>query len=143
MIAPQFVKPYVKSNDAEAICEAVQRPSMRFVSTQSIAQQDLQSLHRIRSQRVVRQAAQADQVRGLLTATALMAAIGDVSVFKNGRELAAWIGLVPKQHSTGEANADGYQQTERPLLADAVGTRWAVCGQSGASTPGQTEPLDQ
>ena len=38
---------------------------------------------------------------GLLTATALIAAIGDITVFKNGRELAAWLGLVPRQHSTG------------------------------------------
>ena len=38
---------------------------------------------------------------GVLSATALIAAIGDVSVFKSGRELAAWLGLVPKQHSTG------------------------------------------
>ncbi|MFT6915728.1 MAG: transposase [Motiliproteus sp.] len=38
---------------------------------------------------------------GLLTATVLVAAIGDISVFKNGRELAAWLGLVPRQHSTG------------------------------------------
>jgi transposase len=186
IIAPQFVKPYVKSNkndtaDAEAICEAVQRPSMRFVPGKSIEQQDIQSLHRIRSQAVARRTAQANQIRGLLTeygiiiplgisyvrrsipviledienelspmfrellselydemvhldqriksleiklealcnhnedcqrlltipgvgllsATALVAAIGDVSVFNSGRELAAWIGLVPKQHSTG------------------------------------------
>lgn len=186
MIAPQFVKPYVKSNkndavDAEAICEAVQRPSMRFVPSKSIEQQDMQSLHRIRSQLVARLTAQTNQVRGLLleygliipvginhvrkvlpsilkdadnafgelfrellnelyeelvhldkriqtleqklltlsvnnedckrlltipgigllTATALIAAIADISVFKNGRELAAWLGLVPKQHSTG------------------------------------------
>ena len=38
---------------------------------------------------------------GLLSATALIAAIDDISVFKNGRELAAWLGLVPRQHSTG------------------------------------------
>ena len=38
---------------------------------------------------------------GLLTATALIAAIGDISVFKSGRELAAWLGRVPRQHSTG------------------------------------------
>ena len=186
MIAPQFVKPYVKSNksdaaDAEAICEAVQRPSMRFVPAKSIEQQDIQSLHRIRSQAVAKRTAQANQIRGLLmeygvilpkgisyvrkeipfiledadneltvmfrellaslyeemvhldrrietlevklkalctqsedcqrlltipgvgllTATAMVAAIGDVSVFKNGRELAAWLGLVPRQHSTG------------------------------------------
>ncbi len=186
MMAPQFVKPFVKSNkndaaDAEAICEAVQRPNMRFVPAKSIEQQDLQSLHRIRSQAVARRTAQANQIRGLLieygvilpkgishirksipsiledaeneltvifrsllaelydemvhldariegfevqlktlcdqnkdcqrlltipgvgllSATAMVAAIGDISVFKSGRELAAWIGLVPKQHSTG------------------------------------------
>ncbi len=186
MIAPQFVKPFVKSNkndaaDAEAICEAVQRPSMRFVPAKSVEQQDIQSLHRIRSQAVARRTAQANQIRGLLmeygiiipkgisyvrkeipciledasneltvifrdllddlynemvhlddrveilenklkiickenencqrlltipgvgllSATALVAAIGDINVFKNGRELAAWLGLVPRQHSTG------------------------------------------
>lgn len=186
MIAPQFVKPYVKSNkndavDAEAICEAVQRPNMRFVPGKTIEQQDIQSVHRIRSQQVCKRTAQANQIRGLLmeygiiipkgisyirkaipglledaengltplfrellselydemvhfderisaleqklvaisvqnkdcqrlltipgigllTATALIAAIGDITVFKNGRELAAWLGLVPRQHSTG------------------------------------------
>ena len=186
MIAPQFVKPYVKSNkndavDAEAICEAVQRPNMRFVPEKSVEQQDMQSIHRIRSQVVARRTAQANQVRGLLleygvvipkgisyvrkeiplileaadngltdlfrellqelyeefvhldervgtlekkltrlgkdnedcqrlltipgvgllTATAMSAAVGDISCFKNGRELSAWLGLVPRQHSTG------------------------------------------
>ena len=71
MIAPQFVKPFVKSNkndaaDAEAICEAVQRPSMRFVPAKSVEQQDIQSLHRIRSQAVARRTAQANPIRGLL-----------------------------------------------------------------------------
>jgi transposase len=51
-VAPQFVKSYLKSqkndaNDAEAICEAVSRPNMRFVPSKSIEQQDLQALHRI------------------------------------------------------------------------------------------------
>jgi transposase len=186
LMAPQFVKPYVKSNkndsaDAEAICEAVQRPNMRFVPGKSVDQQDLQSLHRIRSMVIAHRTAQINQIRGFLTeygivlptgarhvrnrlpeilddkesgltlemqemlrqlwdelvhlderiagykakieaisqqhkscrllqtipgigpliATALVAAIGDVSVFKNGREMAAWLGLVPRQHSTG------------------------------------------
>ncbi|HEY6282131.1 MAG TPA: transposase, partial [Burkholderiales bacterium] len=53
LIAPQFVKPYVKSNkndanDAEAICEAMSRPHMRFVSIKTVAQQDIQGVHRIR-----------------------------------------------------------------------------------------------
>ena len=187
LIAPQFVKPYVKSNkndaaDAEAICEAVQRPTMRFVSIKDIAQQDLQSLHRMRSMAVSSRTSLINQIRGLLqeygidvakgprnlfsqlpliledaennlsvlfreylsdlydelkhldervqkynkkiaqisdqdvyakrlqtipgigpvVATALVAAIGSsVAHFKNGRELAAWLGLVPRQHSTG------------------------------------------
>ena len=71
MMAPQFVKPYVKSNkndpvDAEAICEAIQRPSMRFVPEKSIEQQDIQSMHRVRSQLVARRTAQSNQARGLL-----------------------------------------------------------------------------
>jgi len=187
LMAPQFVKPYVKSNkndaaDAEAICEAVQRPNMRFVSVKSISQQDLQSLHRARSICVANKTKQINQIRGLLleygidiprgpnqvmaklpiiiedadnglsfmfrelinklfdelkhtienikkfdekvtllakesevaenlqtipgvgplTATAIIAAIGtSVANFKSGRELAAWLGLVPKQSSTG------------------------------------------
>ena len=54
LMSPRFVKPYVKSNkndalDAQAICEAVTRPNMRFVAPKTIEQQDIQSLHRIRS----------------------------------------------------------------------------------------------
>ncbi|MEO5351330.1 MAG: IS110 family transposase [Magnetococcus sp. YQC-3] len=186
LIAPQFVKPFVKSNkndslDAEAICEAVQRPNMRFVPIKSVEQQDLQSLHRMRSMVIAHRTALINQIRGFLTeygvtlpvganhvrgkllqiledmaneltsemrrflgqlreelvrlderisgydreikavcdrteackmlltipgvgfliATALIAAIGDISVFKNGREMAAYLGLVPMQNSTG------------------------------------------
>ena len=186
LMAPQFVRPYVKSNkndaaDAEAICEAVQRPTMRFVAVKSREQQDIQSLHRMRSLVGGRRTAQVNQIRGLLLeygvaiakgrshvnqalpgiledgenglsglfreelchlweelrhldervahydkrlrqlaqsdertrrlqtivgigplgATALLAAVGDVSVFKNGRQMAAWLGLVPRQCSTG------------------------------------------
>ena len=187
LIAPQFVKPFVKSNkndaaDAEAICEAAQRPNMRFVSVKSVEQQDIQAMHRMRSLVVERRTAQVNQIRGLLLeygmeipkgraavsrrlpeiledaenglsarlraelselaeelrhldervrhydaqlqaiaqsdprardlmtipglgaqgATALLAAVGeDAHVFSNGRGLAAWLGLVPRQHSTG------------------------------------------
>lgn len=186
LIAPQFVKPYVKSNkndrhDAQAIWEAVQRPGMRFVAVKELEQQDIQSLHRIRSRIVANRTALTNQIQGLLLeygittrpgrkalrqhipeiledaengltfnfrrllselyeelilldrrvadldqqvdqivhankpcqrlmqipgigplgATALVAAIGDINVFKNGRELSAWLGLVPRQHSTG------------------------------------------
>lgn len=186
LMNPQFVKPYVKSNkndshDAAAICEAVQRPSMRFVGVKQIEQQDIQAVHRIRERLVSERTALANQMRGLLmeygivvaqgiqqlrkklpliledaenelsdytrqlfsdllfqlydldkkvdeyderiakicqqnetcqkltqikgvgalTATAIIAAIGDAKVFKNGREMAAFIGLVPKQYSSG------------------------------------------
>ena len=71
LIAPQFVKPFVKSNkndavDAEAICEAVQRPNMRFVAIKTVEQQDIQAIHRMRSLNVERRTAQVNQVRGLL-----------------------------------------------------------------------------
>lgn len=186
MMSPQFVKPYVKSNkndrnDAEAICEAVSRPSMRFVRPKSVEQQDIQSLHRIRRRLVGQRTALVNQIRGLLneygiilpqgirhvrsrlpelledaenaltmlaresfaglyqelrcaderiadlerkiqclfrhselcqriarvegigpiTATALVATVGDAGAFHNGREMAAWLGLVPRQSSTG------------------------------------------
>lgn len=52
--------------DAEAICEAVQRPSMRFVSVKSIEQQDIQSLHRAREQAVHHRTALGNQIRGQL-----------------------------------------------------------------------------
>lgn len=186
LMSPQFVKPYVKSNkndylDAEAICEAVQRPTMRFVPIKSTESQDIQGVHRARSQVISHRTALGNQIRGLLSeygivvpqgikllrgrlpeiledaenglsvaarelfaelygelvhldgrargyderiaqlakemdacqrlqsipgigplsATALVMAIGDGSAFRNGRELAAWLGLVPRQHSTG------------------------------------------
>jgi transposase len=185
MMNPQHVKPYVKgnkndSNDAAGICEAVTRPSMRFVGVKTIAQQDILLIHRIRSLRVKTRTALVNQIRGLLaeyghviakgvdnvrqqlvdiisestqlsersrqlfyglyeellmlddqiqqsdqrvmeeykrcevcqrlatlpgigliTATALVAYIGDIKAFKNGRELAAYFGLVPRQHSSG------------------------------------------
>ncbi len=185
LIAPQFVKPYVKSNkndanDAEAICEAVSRPHMRFVPAKSVEQQDIQCLHRVRSRLVSARTQLANQVRGLLmeygivlpqqihhlrrslpvileedneltpftrrllaslydelveldekiaaleeqvrtahkasessqriaavegigplTATALVAALSDGKAFQNGRQFAAWLGLVPRQHSSG------------------------------------------
>ena len=186
LMSPQFVKPYVKSNkndknDAEAICEAVARPNMRFVCVKKVEQQDIQSIHRIRTRLAEERTALANQIRGLLaeygivipknignirsnlpailedganelsaigretflelyneladkdkkilvydkkiklicsqnsqckalteisgvghiTGTAILAAVGDAAVFKNGREMAAWLGLVPKQCSSG------------------------------------------
>jgi transposase len=71
LMAPQFVKPYVKSNqndaaDGEAICEAVTRPNMRFVPVKTEEQQAVLSLHRARQGFVCQRTAQANQIRGLL-----------------------------------------------------------------------------
>jgi transposase len=186
LMAPQFVKPYVKTNkndvaDAEAICEAVSRPNMRFVPIKNAEQQAVLALHRARQGLVKARTAQANQIRGLLaeygiviaqgighiakrlpeiledgenelpgvfrqllqrlgdhlkeldrqvgelevqiqiwhreheaskklaqipgigpiTASALVASIGDAKSFENGRQFAAWLGLVPRQHSSG------------------------------------------
>jgi transposase len=186
LMAPQFVKPYVKTNkndmaDAEAICEAVSRPNMRFVAIKNVEQQAILSVHRARQGFVKARTAQANQIRGLLsefgivipkgiasitkqvpeiledgenglpgamrnlierlatnlkemdrqvkeletqiqkwhreneassklagipglgpiTASAIVATVGDAREFKNGRQLAAWMGLVPKQNSSG------------------------------------------
>jgi transposase len=78
LIAPQFVKPYVKTNktdanDAEAICEAMSRPSMRFVAVKSVEQQDLQAVHRVRSSLIRERTAKANQLRGLVYEYGLVA----------------------------------------------------------------------
>ena len=186
LMAPQFVKPYVKTMkndaaDAGAICEAVARPSMRFVPPKTTEQQAILAVHRARQGFVKARTAQANQIRGLLsefgivipqgishiarripeiledaenglpdpmrsllarlaghlkgldreadeleaqiqawhrsneasrklekipgigpiTASALVASIGDAKNFDNGRQLAAFLGLVPRQHSSG------------------------------------------
>ena len=71
LMAPQFVKPYVKTNksdrnDAEAICEAVARPNMRFVPVKTADMQAVLSVHRARQGFVKARTAQANQIRGLL-----------------------------------------------------------------------------
>jgi len=182
LMAPVFVAPYRKSgkndgNDAEAICEAVTRPSMRFVPVKSLEQQALLVMHRVRQGFVVERTAIINRLRGLLTefgvvlplrsvtvrrqaaqaaenlpdlarraigdlldelrvlderiggydreieaqarlcepaqrlmkirgigpttALAIVATVGNAREFKNGRQFAAWIGLVPGQYSTG------------------------------------------
>jgi len=71
LMAPQFVKPYVKTNkhnraDAEAIAEAALRPTMRFVSVKTVQQQDMLSTHRVRSRLVGQSTALTNEMRGLL-----------------------------------------------------------------------------
>jgi transposase len=73
LIAPHFVKAYVKSpkndaRDAEAICEAVTRSTMRFVPIKRVEQQDLQALHRVRERLIKARTALVNEIRGLLSA---------------------------------------------------------------------------
>lgn len=184
LMPPQYVKPYVKSNkndatDAEAICEAVTRPNMRFVGVKSAEQQALLLVHREREGVVKERTSLINRIRatllefgvavpagparlhkwineeyglvdlplllmhhinrminrlrgletsltelndeisrqgkeheacarleevpgiGRLTASALVATVGDCRSFKSGRQFSAWLGLVPRQHSSG------------------------------------------
>ena len=78
LIPPQFVKPYVKSNkndanDAEAICEAMGRPNMRFVAVKRVEQQDIQATHRVRAELMTQRTAKANQIRGLVAEYGLVA----------------------------------------------------------------------
>jgi len=93
LIAAQFVKPYVKSNkndsvDAEAICEAMSRPQMRFVAVKTVAQQDMQAAHQIREELVGQRTAKANQIRGLVGEYGLIAPKG---IQQLRRALPAWL----------------------------------------------------
>jgi transposase len=113
LIPAQYVKPCVKTNksdyiDAEAIAEAVGRPTMRFVPVKSDDQLDLQSLHRARERWVMRRTAVVNQVRGLLLERGTTLRKGRryldealPSILASGRDFAAWLGVVPEEHSTG------------------------------------------
>jgi transposase len=92
LMAPQFVKPYVKSNkndaaDAEAICEAVARQNMRFVPIKTIEQQSVLALHRVRQGFVKARTAQANQIRGLLGEFGLIIPQGISNIAKRVPEL--------------------------------------------------------
>lgn len=81
LIPPQYAKPYVKRNktdaaDAEAICEAVARPNMRFVPIKTRDSQGVLSLHRARSLLVRQRTATSNAIRGLLTEFGIVAGKG-------------------------------------------------------------------
>jgi hypothetical protein len=81
LISPQFVEPYVKGNkndsrDAEAICEAVSRPHMRFVPLKTVESQGIQAIHRMRSRLIKERTALGNQVRGLLAERGIVLAQG-------------------------------------------------------------------
>jgi transposase len=88
LMAPQFVKPYVKTNkndmaDAEAICEAVTRKNMRFVPVKNVEQQAILSLHRARQGFVKARTAQANQIRGLLAEYGVAIPVGISHIAKD------------------------------------------------------------
>lgn len=92
LMAPQFVKPYVKTNkndaaDAEAICEAVTRPNMRFVPLKNAEQQAVLALHRARQGFVKARTAQGNQIRGLLAEFGLVIPKGVAQVAQRVPEL--------------------------------------------------------
>ena len=110
LIAAQFVKPYVKSNkndsvDAEAICEAMGRPGMRFVGVKSVAQQDIQAAHRIREELVGQRTSKANQIRGLVGEYGIVAPVG---IQQLRRALPKWL----------EDAGNGLTDAFRVLLAD-------------------------
>ena len=114
LMSPQFVKAYVKSNknhfrNAEAICEAVGRPTMRFVPVKSVEQQDLQHLHRIRSQAVAQRTAQSNQIRGFLLEYRVVIAQGLGSLRRRLPEILPGVG--PMVHETPYAPPG---RSERP-----------------------------
>ncbi len=79
LMPPQFVRPYVKTNkndaaDAEACCEAVQRPGMRFVPVKSVEQQAALALHRVRDHLVRQRTGTINALRGHLAEYGIVAA---------------------------------------------------------------------
>ncbi|WP_438320199.1 IS110 family transposase (plasmid) [Edwardsiella tarda] len=86
LISPQFVRPFVKSNkndfvDAEAICEAASRPSMRFVQPRTEGQQAMRALHRVRESFIRDKVKTINQMHGFLLEFGISLPIGD-SVIK-------------------------------------------------------------
>ena len=110
LMSPQFVKPYVKSNkndvaDAEAICEAVARPNMRFVPVKSVEQQAVLSLHRVRQGFVKARTAQANQIRSLLGEFGLIMPAGISHIAKRVPRLLEDAGnLLPGRDSTSKSH---------------------------------------
>jgi len=85
LMAPKFVAPYRKSgkndgNDAEAICEAVRRPNMRFVPVKSAEQQALLAMHRVRQGFVVERTATINRLRGLLSEFGVVLPLRSITV---------------------------------------------------------------
>ena len=86
LISPQFVKPNKHDMaDAEAICEAVSRPTMRFVPVKNVEQQAMLSLHRAREGFIGDRTATANRIRGLMAEFGLIIPQAGVRQFRNVR----------------------------------------------------------
>src|SRR6516164_1792108 len=126
-----YAKPFRQGHkndfrDAHAVAEAVQRPTTRFVPAKTNEQLDLQALHRVRSRLVSQRTAVINQIEtlaksddscrrvmtvpgiGPIISSAMVAAIGSGAAFARGRDYSAWLGLVPKQMSTGDRTILGH-----------------------------------
>jgi transposase len=130
LMPPACVKPYVKRQkndaaDAAAICEAVTRPSMRFVTVRSIGTQAVLMHHKVRekvSDAAIARLATTVPIAntlmsipgiGPVTASAPVASVGDPSNFSGPRQFAAFLGLVPRQLVGRQAPAwAGYQDRQ-------------------------------
>ena len=87
LMPPAYVKPYVKTQkndaaDAEAICEAVTRPTMRFAEVKSIAQQSVLGLHRVRVQLVSHRTRIGNTIRGHLAEFGIIAPVGREGLYR-------------------------------------------------------------
>ncbi|EDY2188855.1 IS110 family transposase [Salmonella enterica subsp. enterica] len=85
LISPQFVRPFVKSNkndfvDAEAICEAASRPSMRFVQPKTEVQQAMRALHRVRESLIRDKVKTTNQIHGFLLEFGISLPIGEAVI---------------------------------------------------------------
>ena len=104
------MKPYVKGNkndaaDAEAICEAVARPNMRFVPIKTVEQQAVLSVHRVRQGFVKARTAQANQIRGLLTEFGLVLPQGITNVLRRVPQLIEGAAHRPIRRLCGGVNS--------------------------------------
>ncbi|MDN5864897.1 MAG: transposase [Gammaproteobacteria bacterium] len=121
------------ANDAAAICEAAGRPRMRFVPIKSAEQQATLVVHRLRAATVAEYTRTVNQMRGRLaevlgigvtSASARVATLGNGHDFNNARQFAAWLGLVPRQYSTGgQVPAGSHLQAWRYLPSHTTRAR--------------------
>jgi transposase len=116
LMPPAYVKPYVKrqndTTDAEAICEAVTRPNMRFVPTKTVEQQSCLLLHRARHLFIRQQTAVINSIRAYLAEFGIVAPVGRRDVEQRGRT-----GLIRAIPLSGDPRSTASNLTPRPARA--------------------------